>query len=112
MGFEWLNSDESVSVALHANLVASKSNIADNNAADPELALATTAGYATFDVIANYHVNKQLTIAAAINNLTDKQYWLWSDVNGLAASDPLLTTMAAPGSMAHYNLNILGNIFN
>ena len=97
MGFEWLNSDESVSVAFHANLVAGKSDIDDENADDSEQKLASTAGYATFDVIANYHVNKQLTVAAAINNLTDKQYWLWSDVNGLAASDPLLTTMAAPG---------------
>tara|TARA_R110002167_G_scaffold5436_3_gene25584 strand:- start:111304 stop:113529 length:2226 start_codon:yes stop_codon:yes gene_type:complete len=104
VGVEWLNSDESISVALHANLVTGKSDIDDANAADPDLALASTAGYATFDVIANYHINKQLTLASAINNLTDKQYWLWSDVNGLAASDPLLATMAAPGINASLQL--------
>jgi hemoglobin/transferrin/lactoferrin receptor protein len=96
-GVEWLTSDESLSVAVHANLVSAKSDIYDDNANDPQQKLASTAGYATFDIIANYHINNQLTLAAAVNNLTDKQYWLWSDVNGLAESDPLLATMAAPG---------------
>lgn len=104
MGLEWLNSNEMLSIALHANIVAEKSDIADENVADPELALARTAGYATFDVIVNYSINKQLTLASAINNLTDKQYWLWSNVNGIAASDPLLATMAAPGINASLQL--------
>lgn len=104
LGIEWVSSNETLSVALHANLVADKSDIADDNAADPELALATTAGYATFDLIANYHISQKLILAGAINNLTDKQYWLWSDVNGLEASDPLLTTIAAPGINASIQL--------
>jgi len=104
VGVEWLNSDESISVALHANLVSGKSDIDDSNADDPEQALASTAGYATFDVIANYRINEQLTLAGAINNLTDKQYWLWSDINGLAQSEPLLATMAAPGVNASVQL--------
>jgi len=107
LGVEWLNSEESISVAFHANLVSGKSNIDDPNANDPEQALASTAGYATFDVIANYYINKQLTLAGAINNLTDKQYWLWSDVNGLGASDPLLATMAAPGINASLQLKYM-----
>lgn len=104
LGVEWLNANESISVALHANFVDAKSDIDDANVSDPELALASTAGYATFDVIANYFINEQLTLAGAINNLTDKQYWLWSDVNGTAASDPLLATMAAPGINASLQL--------
>ena len=54
VGFQWLNSNESISLAIHANFVAPKSDIDDENENDPELALASTAGYATFDVIANY----------------------------------------------------------
>lgn len=104
LGVEWLNSDESISVALHANLVSGKSDIDDPNAADPEQKLANTAGYATFDIIANYHINDKFTLAGAINNLTDKQYWLWSNVNGLAESEPLLATMAAPGINASLQL--------
>jgi hemoglobin/transferrin/lactoferrin receptor protein len=107
VGVEWLNSDDSISVALHANLVAGKSNIDDPNANDPEQALATTAGYATFDVIANFYINNQLTLAGAINNLTDEQYWLWSDVNGLADNEPLLKTMAAPGINASVQLKYM-----
>ena len=104
LGIEWLTSDEAVSVSLHANLVASKSDIDDPNANDAEKKLAKTAGYATFDVIINYHLNDQLTLAAAVNNLTDKQYWLWSNVNGLVETEPLLATMAAPGINASLQL--------
>jgi hemoglobin/transferrin/lactoferrin receptor protein len=104
LGVEWLNSDESISVALNANLVDAKSDIDDPNAGDSETQLATTKGYATFDLIANYYFNDQLTLAAAVNNLTDRQYWRWSDVNDFAESDPLLATLAAPGVNASLQL--------
>lgn len=104
LGVEWLNSDASISVGLHANIVDAKSDIDDPNAGDPANELATTKSYATVDLIANYYFNEQLTLAAAINNLTDKQYWLWSDVNGLEASEPLLATLAAPGINASLQL--------
>jgi hemoglobin/transferrin/lactoferrin receptor protein len=95
LGVQWLSGDETLSLSLHGNFVASKSDIDDLD--DPEQSLAVTAGYATFDVIANYHINNQLTLSAAVNNLTDKRYYRWSDVNGMLADDPLLATMAAPG---------------
>ncbi|GAA6203454.1 TonB-dependent hemoglobin/transferrin/lactoferrin family receptor [Thalassotalea sp. SU-HH00458] len=92
LGLQWLNENETFSIALNANIVDGKSDIDD-----PDKTLATTAGYATFDVIANYHVNDKITIAGAIYNLTNKQYWQWSDVNGFEAEDPLLATLAAAG---------------
>jgi len=104
LGVQWLSANESVSVALNANIVDAKSDIDDPNAGDAETQLATTKGYATFDLIANYHFNEQLTLAAAVNNLTDRQYWRWSDVNGFTASDPLLATLAAPGVNASLQL--------
>ncbi|MGL1956789.1 MAG: TonB-dependent hemoglobin/transferrin/lactoferrin family receptor [Colwellia sp.] len=104
MGVQWLNANEDVSVALHANFVEGKTDIDDPNADDPETKLATTAGYATFDLIANYHLNNQLTLAAAVNNLTDRQYWQWSNVNGIQADDPLLATLASPGINASVQL--------
>ncbi|MDX2370483.1 MAG: TonB-dependent hemoglobin/transferrin/lactoferrin family receptor [Colwellia sp.] len=104
LGVQWLSANESVSVALNANLVDAKSDVDDPNAGDPETQLATTKGYATFDLIANYHVNEKLTLAAAVNNLTDRQYWRWSEVNGFAAKDPLLATLAAPGVNASLQL--------
>jgi hemoglobin/transferrin/lactoferrin receptor protein len=104
LGVQWLSANESLSVALNANIVDAKSTIDDPNVGDAETELATTNGYATFDLIANYHFNEQLTVAAAVNNLTDRQYWRWSDVNGFAASDPLLATLAAPGVNASLQL--------
>lgn len=98
-GLQWLNSNEDLSVALHANVVDAKSDIDPINPKKPTeiLALATTAGYATFDIIVNYHINNKLTVSAAVNNLTDRQYWQWSTVNGFEEDDPLLATLAAPG---------------
>ena len=86
-----------LSVELNANIVDAKTNIDDPNAGDTSTELATTKGYTTFDLIANYRLNEQITVAAAVNNLTDRQYWRWSDVNGFAKNDPLLATLAASG---------------
>ncbi len=96
-GIQWLSAKENLSVALHANLVGVKTDIDDPNADDPDTKLASTTGYATFDLMVNYYFNDKLTLAAAINNLTDRQYWRWSTVNGFTANDPLLETLAAPG---------------
>ncbi len=104
LGVQWLSASENVSVELNANIVDAKSDIDDPNAGDSETELATTKGYATFDLITNYHFNEQVTVSAAINNLTDRQYWRWSDVNGFAKSDPLLATLAAPGINASLQL--------
>jgi hemoglobin/transferrin/lactoferrin receptor protein len=92
LGVQWLSDNEKLSLAFNANFVDGKSKIDD-----PENTLAITAGYATFDLVANYHINDKMTIAAAVYNLTDKQYWNWSDVNGFDAEDPLLATLAAAG---------------
>ncbi|MCO4798556.1 MAG: TonB-dependent hemoglobin/transferrin/lactoferrin family receptor [Colwelliaceae bacterium] len=92
LGVQWLNANENISISFNATVVDGKSDIDD-----PEKTLATTSGYTTFDLIANYHLNDKMTIATAIYNLTDKQYWNWSNVNGFDAEDPLLDTLAAAG---------------
>ncbi len=99
LGVEWLSAPENISIALYANMTAAKSDLDD-----PNDNLATTAGYTTFDLIANYYISDKLTLAAAVNNLTNKQYWYWNDVNGLEESDPLLATLAAPGVNASLQL--------
>ena len=104
LGVQWLSANEKASVELNANIVDAKSDIDDPNAGDVATELATTKGYATFDLITNYHFNEQVTVSAAINNLTDRQYWRWSDVNGFSKSDPLLATLAAPGINASLQL--------
>lgn len=104
LGVQWLSANEKVSVELIANLVDAKSDIDDPNAGDVAAELATTKGYATFDFITNYHVSEKITLAAAVNNLTDRQYWRWSDVNGFAKNDPLLATLAASGINASLQL--------
>ena len=95
LGMQWLSPNDKLSLALHAKLVAAKTNIDELD--DPTQILARTAGFATFDFIANYHINSELTLSAAVNNITDRSYARWSDVNGMLADDRLLATLAAPG---------------
>jgi hemoglobin/transferrin/lactoferrin receptor protein len=92
IGVQWLSANENASVALNASFVDGKTDIDD-----PDNTLATTSGYATFDLVANYSVNDKITLAAAIYNITDKQYSNWSDVSGFEADDPLLETLGAAG---------------
>ncbi len=54
----------------------------------------------SFDVIdlgAAYRIQPGLRVFAYVSNLTDKKYWRWSDVRGIAASSPVLDAYTAPG---------------
>ncbi len=45
-----------------------------------------TPGYGVLDLSGWYRLNKQTTIRLAVNNLTNKKYWNWSDVKTLQSS--------------------------
>ena len=45
------------------------------------------AGYGSVDLFGHYHLNERTTIRLGAFNLFDKQYALWNDLRGLAASD-------------------------
>lgn len=53
--------------------------------------------YDLLDLGATYRINQHLRLAAFINNVTDKKYWRWSDVRGIAATSPVLDGYTAPG---------------
>ena len=40
----------------------------------------------------------------AVNNLTDRKYWLWPDVQGLAATSAINDAYTQPGRSAHVSL--------
>jgi hemoglobin/transferrin/lactoferrin receptor protein len=40
----------------------------------------------TLDVALQWRLRKDVRLNFAVRNLTDRKYWLWSDVQGLAAS--------------------------
>ncbi len=104
LGVNWQSPSEDLSVALHASLYASKDDIDELD--DPEQQLFKTAGYGILDLIANYRISERMVVSAAIYNLTDKQYWRWSDVNGLVIDDPVIDTLSASGINASLQLRI------
>lgn len=62
------------------------------------------AGYAVVDFYAMHRIGERLALRAGIGNLTDRLYWRWTDVRGLAPGDPALPVLAQPGR--HYSIGL------
>lgn len=55
------------------------------------------AGYAVLDLFFAREIGERLTVRGGVGNLTDRTYWRWSEVRGLAPDDVLLPTLAEAG---------------
>ena len=53
--------------------------------------------YTTLDLRASWQVSKATKLSAAIHNVTDRKYWEWTNVVGVAANSPVLDAYTAPG---------------
>jgi hemoglobin/transferrin/lactoferrin receptor protein len=54
-------------------------------------------GHAVFDFYLAFKPVPALTLRAGATNLTDKTYWAWTDVRGLAPDDPVVPYLSHPG---------------
>ena len=54
-------------------------------------------GHAVFDLYVAWRVARTLTLRAGARNLTDKIYWAWTDVRGVAPDDPVIPYLSQPG---------------
>jgi len=54
-------------------------------------------GHSVFDVFLARRVGTRTTLRAGVLNLTDRTYWSWTDVRGLAPEDPVLPYLSRPG---------------
>jgi len=57
----------------------------------------TVPSATTLDLSGQWRIRKGLRLTASIVNLTDRKYWLWSDVQGLAAATPAADAYTQPG---------------
>ena len=64
------------------------------------------AGYAVFDAFMAYRLGARLTLRAALMNLTDRTYWSWTDVRGLAPGDPVIPYLSRPGRSFNIGLDM------
>lgn len=51
----------------------------------------------TLDLSAQWRIKPGLRLNVAVLNVTDKKYWRWSDVRGLASNSPVIDAYSQPG---------------
>lgn len=99
MGAEWLSADERTTVRA---LLTATDDWSQRDDAGEEL--FEPPGYAVVDLYLMQRFGRHATLRAGIGNLTDRLYWRWSDVRGLAPDDPVLPVLAQPGR--HYSIGL------
>jgi hemoglobin/transferrin/lactoferrin receptor protein len=53
--------------------------------------------FVTFDITAYVRVTNDVTLRGGVFNLTDRKYWLWQDIRGLAANSAVRDAYTQPG---------------
>lgn len=66
-------------------------------------------GRAVFDFYFTRRFSEQTTLRFGLLNLTDRTYWNWSDVRGLAPTDPAIPYLAQAGLNASLSVNYQWN---
>jgi hemoglobin/transferrin/lactoferrin receptor protein len=56
-----------------------------------------TPAHTTLDLSASWQLRPGLRLSGTVRNLTDKKYWDWTNVRGIAASSPVIDAYTAPG---------------
>jgi hemoglobin/transferrin/lactoferrin receptor protein len=64
----------------------------------------TTPASTSVDLSGQWRIRKDLRLTASVVNLTNRKYWLWSDVQGLAASTRVADAYTQPGRHARVSL--------
>jgi len=80
-------------------------HIAAKKASDIDGATQFATPSATLlDLSGQWRIRKDLRLTAGIYNLTDKKYWNWTNVIGVAATSPVLDAYTQPGRYARVSL--------
>ena len=66
-----------------------------------------TPSATTFDLSAQWRIRKDLRLNVAVVNLTDKKYWMWSDVRGLTQTSAIRDAYTQPGR--HFNVSLVAD---
>lgn len=74
-------------------------------ATPPRVAQLTVTDATTLDLNGQWRVRKDLRANFSVVNLSNRKYWLWSDVQGLAASSAVIDAYTQPGR--HLSLSLV-----
>ena len=102
MGFSWFSADEARQAHLKCTFTDAYDRIDESGSEQFQ-----PAGHAVFDLYLTQKLGNKTVIRAGLHNLTDRTYWNWSDVRGLANDDPILPYLAQAGRTASVSLNLV-----
>jgi hemoglobin/transferrin/lactoferrin receptor protein len=94
---------ETWGVELVGNFARRKDRLADLSPGQPAFA---PPGYGVFDLLAHWDFAPGATLNAGVFNLTDRKYWDWADVPGIAAASPVLDRYSRPGRNVGLSLQV------
>lgn len=92
IGVHWSSEDGRRQIRLKSTLTESWS---DRDESRGEL--FKPAGYAVIDLFFSQRLTERTVLRAGLLNLTDRTYWVWSDVRGLSPDDPMIPNLSRPG---------------
>ena len=101
LGVSWVVPDGNYQLRLQATLTDDWSE-RDESTGE----LFEPPGYATFDLFYSQGLGRRMTLRAGLLNLTDRCYWNWTDVRGLAPDDPVIPYLAQAGRNFSLSLNM------
>ena len=102
LGLSWYSADETRQLRLKSRFTDAYDRV-DETSGD----LFQPAGHAVFDFYLTQKLGNNAVVRAGLHNLTDRTYWNWSDVRGLAPGDPVLPYLAQAGRSASVSLNLV-----
>ncbi|WP_227001385.1 TonB-dependent hemoglobin/transferrin/lactoferrin family receptor [Pulveribacter suum] len=79
-------------------------DIDSSTAVKPPHTQLAIPGSTVLDASLQWRLRPDLRLNLAVHNLTDRKYWLWPDVQGLAASAATNDAWTQPGRSAHVSL--------
>lgn len=102
VGFSWFSQDERRQLRIRGTFTDAYDRV-DESAGEQ----FKPAGYAVFDLYMTQKIGSNMIVRAGLHNLTDRTYWNWSDVRGLAPDDPILPYLAQAGRAASLSLHLV-----
>ncbi len=102
VGLGWYSADQTRELRLKSTLADAYDRVDESGGE-----LFKPSGYAVFDLYFSQRLGDNVTVRAGLQNLTDRTYWNWTDVRGLAPDDPILPYLAQPGRSASVSLNLV-----
>ena len=102
VGLGWYSASETRQLRLKARFTDAYDRLDESSGE-----LFKPAGHAVFDLYLTQKLGSNTVVRAGLHNVTDRTYWNWSDVRGLAPGDPVLPYLAQAGRSASVSLNVV-----